>query len=46
MTATIDERNVASLALARRLGMTEVEKIETVWRDEPCVERVFTLRRA
>jgi RimJ/RimL family protein N-acetyltransferase len=44
--ATIDERNVASLALARRLGMREVEVVETVWRGEPCVERVFALRRA
>jgi aminoglycoside 6'-N-acetyltransferase len=44
--ATIDERNVASLALARRLGMREVEVVETEWRGEPCVERVFALRRA
>lgn len=46
VVATIDERNVASLALARRLGMREVEVIETEWRGEPCVERVFALRRA
>ncbi len=45
VVATIDDRNLASLALARRVGMDEVEAIETIWRDEPCVERVFALRR-
>lgn len=44
--ATIDERNAASIALARRLGMVEVDKVETEWRGAPCVERVFALRRA
>lgn len=46
MRATIDERNGRSLALARRLGMVEVEMIESVWNGEPCVERVFSLPRA
>lgn len=45
IVATIDDRNARSLALARRLGMTEVEAIETVWLGEACVERVFALRR-
>lgn len=42
--ATVDARNLASLALARRIGMREVEVLETVWRGEPCVERVFELQ--
>lgn len=45
VVATIDDRNARSLALARRLGMAEVERVETIWRGEPCVERVFALRR-
>lgn len=45
VVATIDARNAASLALARRLEMTEVEVVETIWRGEPCVERVFVVRR-
>lgn len=45
VVATIDDRNERSIALARRLGMAEIEVIETIWRGEPCVERVFALRR-
>lgn len=44
--ATIDERNVRSLALARRLGMTEEAAVETIWRGEYCVDRIFALTRA
>jgi len=43
--ATIDERNARSLALARRLGMIEVAAVETTWRGEYCVDRVFALTR-
>ncbi|MCY1059824.1 GNAT family N-acetyltransferase [Nannocystis sp. SCPEA4] len=43
--ATIDDRNLPSLALARRLGMVEEAAVETVWRGEPCVDRIFVLRR-
>lgn len=43
--ATVDDRNLRSLALARRLGMREEAAVETVWRGEPCVERIFALRR-
>jgi aminoglycoside 6'-N-acetyltransferase len=43
--ATVDERNLRSLALARRLGMREEAAVETVWRGENCVERIFALTR-
>lgn len=43
--ATIDERNARSLALARRLGMTEEAAVETLWRGEYCVDRIFALTR-
>lgn len=46
IVATVDERNLRSLALARRVGMIEVEVVETVWHGEACVERVFEVRRA
>lgn len=44
IVATIDDRNARSLALARRLGMQEIEAVPTIWRGEPCVDRVFELR--
>lgn len=43
--ATVDDRNTRSLALARRLGMIEESAIETVWRGENCVDRMFVLTR-
>lgn len=43
--ATIDDRNLRSLALARRLGMREEAAVETVWRGEACVDRIFVLAR-
>lgn len=43
LRATVDGRNLRSLALARRLGMIEVDAVETVWRGEPCVDRIFVL---
>ncbi|PCC69032.1 Acetyltransferase (GNAT) domain-containing protein [Nannocystis exedens] len=43
--ATVDDRNVRSLALARRLGMIEEAAVETIWRGEPCVDRIFVLTR-
>ena len=46
IVATVDERNHPSLALARRVGMVEVEVVETIWRGEACVERVLEARRA
>lgn len=45
VVATVDDRNARSLALARRVGMREVEAVATIWRGEACVERVFELRR-
>lgn len=45
VVATIDDRNLRSLALARRLGMLEIAANETIWRGEACVDRVFALRR-
>jgi len=45
LRATVDDRNLRSLALARRLGMTEEAAVETVWRGEPCVDRIFVLTR-
>ncbi|WAS95953.1 GNAT family N-acetyltransferase [Nannocystis punicea] len=43
--ATVDDRNARSLALARRLGMTEEAAVETIWRGEACVDRIFVLTR-
>lgn len=42
---TIDDRNLRSLALARRLGMIEEAAVETIWRGEACVDRIFVLTR-
>lgn len=43
--ATVDARNLASLALAQRLGMREEAAVETIWRGEACVDRIFVLDR-
>lgn len=43
--ATVDDRNARSLALVRRLGWREVAAVETIWRGEHCVDRVFVLSR-
>jgi ribosomal-protein-alanine N-acetyltransferase len=43
--ATVDDRNARSLALVRRLGWREVAAVETIWRGEHCVDRIFALSR-
>ncbi len=40
-----DARNLPSIRLLQRLGMTKVEELETVFEGEPCTEYVFALSR-
>ncbi len=43
--ATADARNMASIALLGRLGFSRDRVVETVFRDQPCIEHVFLLRK-
>lgn len=43
IVATIDDRNTRSLALVRRVGFVEEEAVETIWRGEECVDRIFAI---
>ncbi len=40
-----DARNIASLRLLERIGMGQVQTLETVFRGEPCTELLCELRR-
>jgi len=44
MLATTDARNLPSLRVLERLGMTRITRVETVFRGEPCVELGYELR--
>lgn len=45
VSASCDERNLASLRLLRRVGMVQVDTQEAVFKGEPCREASFELRR-
>lgn len=40
-----DARNLASLRLLERIGMSQVQTLQTVFRGEPCTELLCELRR-
>lgn len=42
---TTDARNLLSIRLLQRVGMTRVETVTAVFRGESCVEQVFSLSR-
>jgi RimJ/RimL family protein N-acetyltransferase len=43
--AVTDARNVPSVRLLERSGMRRVETYSAVFRDEPCVEYVYSMSR-
>ena len=45
IVAITDVRNLASIGVLSRAGMRRVEERHTLFRDEPCVEYVYTLLR-
>lgn len=45
VVAVSDARNMASLRLLQRVGMTQVASEDTVFRGEPCTELTFVLSR-
>lgn len=45
IVAFTDERNLAAQALLASCGFVEVEKIDTMFRDKPCIEIVYELYR-
>ena len=45
VVAITDVRNIASVRLLERVGMTQVESRDTVFKGEPCTEWVYAKRR-
>jgi RimJ/RimL family protein N-acetyltransferase len=45
IVATTDARNLPSIRVLERLGMTRIARVETSFRDAPCVELGYELRR-
>ena len=43
--AIADAGNLASIRLLERIGMRRVESRDAVFRGEPCVEHIYTVRR-
>ena len=40
-----DARNVVSIRLLQRVGMQQLESRNAVFRDEPCIEHIFAVKR-
>ena len=45
VVAVTDHRNIPAVRLVERVGMRNTESVHTLFRGEPCIERVWTIER-